>query len=82
MKEILHGYYEAIAAINSIVLNLPATVSLVLLISPPPLHVTSTVFVEVTVSFDVSVTGEVSTLHRTVVYGPEDVGTPVPERKE
>ncbi len=64
-------------------LNLPATVSLVVLISPLLLlHVTSTVLVEVTVSFDVSVTGEVSTLHRTEVYGPEDVGTPVPERKE
>ncbi len=50
------------------------TVSLVLLISPLLLlHVTSTAFVEVTVSFDVSVTGEVSTLHRTEVYGPEDV---------
>ncbi len=46
-------------------LNLPATVSLVVLMSPPLLHVTSTVLVEVTVSFDVSVTGEVSILHRT-----------------
>ncbi len=53
-----------------------------MLLSPlPPLHVTSTVLVEVTVSFDVNVTGEVSALHRIVVYGPEDVGTPVPERK-
>ncbi len=68
--------------VSYIMLNLPATVSLVVLMSPPPLHDTSTVLVEVTVSFDVSVKGEVSTLHRTEVYGPEDVGTPVPERKE
>ncbi len=60
-------------------LNLAATVSLVVLMSPPPLHITSTVLVEVTVSFDVSVKGEVSTLHRTVVYGPEDVVSPVSE---
>ncbi len=51
-------------------LNLPAIVSLAVLLSPLPLlHVTSTVLVEV---IDVSVTGEVSTLHRTEVYGPED----------
>ncbi len=79
-----HGYVCSCPDIQgSIVLNLPATVSLIVLISPRLLlHVRTTVLVEVTVSFDVSVTGEVSTLHRTVVYGPEDVGTPVPERKE
>ncbi len=65
----------------AIVLNLPATVSLVVLPSSPPLHVTSTVLVKVTVSFDVSVTGEVdsSTLHRTVVYETEYVVSPVTE---
>ncbi len=54
--------------ISRYITYIPATVSLVVPISPLPLlHVTSTVFVEVTVSFDVSVTGEVTTLHRTVV---------------
>ena len=59
--------------------DLPATVSLAVLLSPLPLlHVTS-VLVEVTVSFDVSVTGEVVALHRTVVYGRHSC---IPERNE
>ncbi len=50
---------------NILVLNLPATVNLVVLLLS-------------TANLDVSVTGmpEV-TLHRTVLYGPEDLGTPV-----
>ncbi len=65
--------------ILNMVLNSPATVSLVVLLFPPPplfLHVTSTIVVNVTVNLDVSVTGmpEVA-LHKTVVYGPEDLGT-------
>ncbi len=47
----------------------PVAVNLVVLLPPRLLlHVTSTVLVEVTVIFDVSVTVEVSTLHRTEVY--------------
>ncbi len=60
--------------------NLPATVSLVVLLLIVPLallHVTSTVFATVTVSFEVSVTSEldseVAALHRTVLYAPDNL---------
>ncbi len=70
--------------IQNMVLNLPATVSLVVLLFPPPpifLHVTSTIVVNVAVNLDVSVIDklEMIALHRTVLYGPEDLGTPVGE---
>ncbi len=50
-------------------LNLPATVSLVVsLPTPAPfLHVTSTIFVNVTVNLDVSITGMPEVAHRTVL---------------
>ena len=67
---------------TSWVLNLPATVSLVVLLLPTPsLHVTSTIVVNVAVNLDVSVIDklEVVALHRTVLYGPEDLGTPIGE---
>ena len=68
----------------NMVLNLPATISLVVLLFPPPplfLHVTSTIVVNITVNLNVSIIGklEVITLHRTVLYGPEDLGIPVGE---
>ncbi len=65
-------------------LNLPATVSLVVLLlstSPLFLHVTFTIVVNLTVNLDVSVTKvpKIVSLHRTVLYAPDTAGTPMHE---